>query len=264
MNLLDLHFYSEVLGMQTRVRVALPVRVKGDWAQDMKLTTQEDMGVLYLLHGMGNGYMAWEQWTCIERYADGHNLALVMPEAYLGWYTDCKYGFKWYTYLTKELPEKLRNTFKHFTVKREETFIAGISMGGYGALKCALKESGFFGAAGVFAAGIAIDKIIKDETNTAPEIKCMEDIFGTAEEFKGSENDLFAEAERRKNDPVKTRMFFGCGTRDRFYEENCLMRDKLLEGGWELRWNEGDADHDFGYWDSLLPDFIRWLDEGRN
>lgn len=263
MNLLDIHIFSDVLGMQTRVKVALPVRTKGEWGKGLSLSTDGDFGAMYLLHGMGNGYTAWEQWTTIERVGDGRNLAYIMPEAYIGWYTDCKYGMKWYTYLTEELPRKMHEIFPHISDKREETFIAGMSMGGYGALKCALKESDRFAAAGIFAAGIDMGYIINDETNDIAERKFMEDIFGSPEEFYASDNNLFNLAEMHKNDSDKTRLFFGCGRQDRFYNDNVQMRDNLKEKGWELVWNEADYGHDFTYWDILLPAFLNWIDEGR-
>ena len=119
--------YADTLGMETRMHVLLPERLQG------KART------LYLLHGMSDDEGTWMRRTAIDRYAEEKDLAVVMPDGGLGWYTDMHIGFPWFTYITQELPAICRSFFPNMSEKREDTFVAGLSMGGYGALKCALR-----------------------------------------------------------------------------------------------------------------------------
>lgn len=263
MNLLDIHFWSDSFEMQTRMKVLLPDRMNGEYGHDLFRREEPDYGALYLLHGMDNGYGAWTRWTSIERYAAGHNLAVIMPEASLGWYTDMKFGFPYFTFLTEELPTICRNFFPHLSRRREDTFVGGISMGGYGAMRCALNRPDLFAGAGVFAGGLDIAKQMDDPRDTPEERQLYRDIFGTPEEFRGSDSDLFAQVDKRAGNPQKTSIFACCGTRDRFYDANVRMRDLLRADGWKVSWTEGDAGHDFGWWDSLIPAFLAWIDGER-
>ena len=107
----------------------------------------EDIPVLYLLHGMSGNHNSWLKRTNVERLLRGTNLIVVMPNTSNGWYTDTKYGFDYYTALAEELPQVLKRFFPNMTSKREKTFIAGLSMGGYGCFKLALATNRFSHAA---------------------------------------------------------------------------------------------------------------------
>ena len=88
--------------------------------------------VLYLLHGMTDNQTTWQRNTSIERYASEKGIAVVMPTCHLGWYTDMKCGFRYYTYIAKEVPSVCRRFFPCISDRREETFTAGNSMGEIG------------------------------------------------------------------------------------------------------------------------------------
>ena len=90
--------------------------------------------------------------TCIERYALSHGVAVVMPDAQLSSYADMLHGGKFFTYIADELPEIMRGFFP-ISAKREETFICGSSMGGYGALKIGLSRPERFGVIGSLSSG---------------------------------------------------------------------------------------------------------------
>ncbi len=107
----------------------------------------EDIPVLYLLHGMSGNHNSWLKRTNVERLLRGTNLIVVMPNTSNGWYTDTQYGFDYYTALAEELPQVLKRFFPNMTSKREKTFIAGLSMGGYGCFKLALTTNRFSHAA---------------------------------------------------------------------------------------------------------------------
>ena len=139
MAFLQVNFFSSVLGMCTAMNVILPQTTGtrgliGVDTADVDVTYP----VLYLLHGMSDDHTIWSRRTSIERYADEHGIAVVMPTTELGWYTNMKHGRKWRTYIGEELPAVCHDFFPRISQKREDTYIAGLSMGGYGAYALAM------------------------------------------------------------------------------------------------------------------------------
>ena len=143
MALLELNYYSEALQSYTVVNVILPeCPRKGPGVGMIPAGTYR---TLYLLHGLHGNQNDWLRRTGIERYAEKYDLAVVMPGVNNSWYADTCYGAGYFTFITRELPEVCRGYFKGMSDKREDNFIAGLSMGGYGALKAALTCPETFG-----------------------------------------------------------------------------------------------------------------------
>ncbi len=94
--------------------------------------------MLYLLHGLSQDASAWQRYSSFETLADAYGLVVVMPSAGRSFYIDQPNGQRYFTYLTEELPQYLADVFG-LAPRREDTFIAGSSMGGYGAFKAALR-----------------------------------------------------------------------------------------------------------------------------
>ena len=107
--------------------------------------------VLYLLHGLSDDASIWMRLTSIERYAERRNLAVVMPDGGRGFYTDALKGARYWSYVAEELPELMHKIFK-LPKGAKNTFAAGLSMGGYGALKLGLRRPEEFSAVGDIAA----------------------------------------------------------------------------------------------------------------
>ena len=146
MALIHMDFFSEALGMCVNADVILPQ--KSASLIGMKTERGDTFKTLYLLHGLSDDHTIWQRRTSIERYVSDKNLAVVMPNAHRSWYTDMKYGGAYMTYITKELPALCRSFFNGMSDKREDNFVAGLSMGGYGALKMGLSNpDGFAGIA---------------------------------------------------------------------------------------------------------------------
>ena len=95
--------------------------------------------MLYLLHGLGDDHTAWVRRSNIDRYANREGIAVIMPEVQRGFYTDAVYGPAYFTYITEELPPPVRVAFPGDGRSRPH-FIAGLSMGGYGALSGAARN----------------------------------------------------------------------------------------------------------------------------
>ena len=135
---LEMSFQSKELKKMTKVNVILP---------DEREAAGEPCTVLWLFHGLHGDHTSWMRQSGIEKYAKEHRIAVVMPDADRSWYTDTAYGAKYLTFVACELPDVCRSFFRGMSDRREDTLIAGLSMGGYGAIKAALTYPERFGGA---------------------------------------------------------------------------------------------------------------------
>ena len=240
-------YYADALGVQTRMHVLLPQRLAAGKAK-----------TLYLLHGMTDDEGTWMRRTSIDRYAEEHGLAVVMPDGGLGWYTDMYRGLAWFRFISEELPALCRRFFPILSDKREDTWIGGNSMGGYGALKCALRAPQTFSR--VISLSGALDAADTAVNNTVPATRrYWEDVFGPAEDVSGSENDLFAAATALTDPALRPRIYMWCGTEDFLYGQNTRMRDHLRALGYDLTYEESPGDHQWQYWDKKIAGALDWL-----
>ena len=240
-------YYADALGVQTRMHVLLPQRLAAGKAK-----------TLYLLHGMSDDEGTWMRRTSIERYAEEKGLAVVMPDGGLGWYTDMYRGLAWFKFISGELPALCRRFFPILSDKREDTYIGGNSMGGYGALKCALRAPQTFSK--VISLSGALDAADTAINNTVPATRrYWEDVFGPAEDVSGSENDLFAAATALTDPALRPQIYMWCGTEDFLYAQNIRMRDHLRALGYDLTYEESPGDHQWKHWDKKIADALDWL-----
>lgn len=256
MALLNVYFFSEVLGKQVQMNVILPQTSRGMIGMKSIENKVETYPTLYLLHGMSDDHTIWERRTSIERYASEKGIAVVMPNGDLSWYTDMKYGGRYYTFMAEELPAVCRDFFPKMSSKREETFVAGLSMGGYGAFKLALR------APETFSCGASLSGALDFSTfydRTKPGFAEM--IAGDCEtEFRGGDNDLFAVSERLiKSGRPLPRLYQWCGTEDFLYQDNLRMRDHLRTLGYDLTYKESEGNHNWQCWDKWIQDVLNWL-----
>lgn len=257
MALLHVDFFSETLGMCMNMDVILPQRANGQIG--MNSSAGDSFPTLYLLHGMSDDHTIWQRRTSIERYVSDMNLAVVMPSTHLAWYTDMAHGHRYFTYITKELPAICRSFFRGMSERREDTFVAGLSMGGYGAFKCAI------GASDTFCAGASLSGAL-DMASMASSDECLanerywSDIFGDLNKMKGSDNDILALAERLKDSgKPMPKLYMWCGTEDFLYWQNTNARKCLTELGYELTYEESPGDHQWKYWDEKIQTVLKWL-----
>ncbi|WP_440912121.1 alpha/beta hydrolase, partial [Enterococcus innesii] len=155
MAFLQANIYSNVLEMEVMIDVILPQSTKKKIGTQSQ-STGTDLPVLYLLHGMNGNHSVWQRRTSIERYAAEYQLAVIMPSTDLGWYTDTTYEMKYWTFIAEELPQICHELFPQLTQKREKTFAAGLSMGGYGAVKLGLRKPDQFAAVASLSGALAL------------------------------------------------------------------------------------------------------------
>lgn len=257
MILAELNLFSVALTMRASVFVILPQRTIAERRKSARATFR----TLYLLHGHSDDHTAWQRWTSIERYVEGLNLAVVMPAAQNSFYTDMVTGGKYFTYLSEELPGLLRDMLP-LSPKREDTFVAGLSMGGYGAFKLALTRPDLYAAAASLSGALDIREVAKEhpqDPGSAAWRQQMRAIFGDLDAVAGSRHDLFTLAEAAARAPVKPRLFQWCGTEDFLYQDNLRFRDFACTLPLDLTYSEGPGDHQWKYWDATIQHVLEWL-----
>ena len=149
------NFVSYSLGGGVDIAITLPTLSSCDLGQGKTPchTPQGKYPVLYLLHGHGNDYKSWYRFTSMERYAEERRIAVVTCSVGNKAYMNAAYGENYYDFIAKELPEFICGNFP-VSERREDTYIAGLSMGGYGTLAHALDRPQAFRAAGAFSPGV--------------------------------------------------------------------------------------------------------------
>lgn len=251
MAFIELNIHSETLRTQQQIYVIIPQSSTNGEIGIKNKGVNGKYKTLYLLHGLSDNHTTWLRRTSIERYAQEYGLCVVMPFGDRSFYTDMKHGGKYYTYISKELPKLMSEMF-NVSDKREDRFIGGNSMGGYGALKIALKNPDVFGA----AAGLSSVADIKDVLNRFnPD---MLNIFG--EELNvPDEDDLFYLVEKCNTNLQKPRIFMGIGTEDYLYDGNQRLRQKIEGLDFYYKYMESPGVHGWDFWDVYITHALKWL-----
>ncbi len=133
----QINFFSDLLASRCSLNVLLPQNRPVEPGNNY----HPPFRVLYLLHGYSDDQTAWQRWSSIECYVEGLNLAVIMPAVQNSFYSDMAHGGKFFTYVTEELPALVHEIFP-LSTERADTFVAGLSMGGYGAFKFSSHPSG--------------------------------------------------------------------------------------------------------------------------
>ena len=252
-------FFAESLGMGTSMVVLMPQAAAGIGmgGADAAAGAGAPEGgpgvpVLYLLHGLSDDCTIWERRTSIERYATEKGIAVVMPEVRRSFYSDEAVGEQYWTFIAEELPQLIARTFRISTA-REDTFVAGLSMGGFGAFKLALNHPDRFAAAASLS-GALDPSSLSLELNTghlAERVWGGRDLTGTADDLLG----LLEQA-----DPATLpALFLDCGTEDQLLDHNRRFLTAAEQRGVELTSRLRPGAHTWDFWDQSIQDVLDWL-----
>ncbi len=252
MALLQCDFFSDTLGMSSSMRVILPQSVSHQIGMSLK-AARSAAPVLYLLHGLTDDHTIWCRRTSIERYAAEYGLAVIMPNVHRSFYTDMRKGYQYWTFIAEELPS-IVDTFFRVSNRREDTFVAGLSMGGYGAFKLALRQPERFAAAASLSGALDLTAHFESRRDD------FDLIFDSRSALEGSENDLFAltTALTQSLSP-RPHLFQCCGTADFLYEDNVRFKEHARSEGLALTFEEGPGNHQWSYWDAMIQRALAWM-----
>lgn len=248
------NFYSYVLNRAVDISVVVP-----------SVTCPESLGlggitpshklpakfpVLYLLHGFGNNHAQWLGYSNVEMYAEEQRIAVVTMSAENKAYADAG-ADDFMRFVDEELPEFVCNYFP-VSDKPEESYIAGLSMGGFGALLHGITHPERYRAIGSFSGGVGINPVtfVKDPMGSkgkeAP-LPHEYDLAALADD---------AAAAGRTLPPL----YIACGTEDFLFQANVDFRDHLVELGADVTWDEvAGFGHEWRFWDMQVEKFLDWI-----
>lgn len=246
--------FAETLEMSTDIDAVIPMAA-------LRSSRDGKLPVLYLLHGLGGDHTEWTRQASVERYAEDKGIALILPRADRSYYMDMKQGAAYYTYLSEELPAIAKSLFP-ISDRREDTFIAGLSMGGYGAFKLALRQPERFAAAASLSGSLDIvHRLSELEVFRNREEERM---FGSVAEVQGSDDDLLALAGKVAAAGNQPQLYQCCGTEDFLYEGNRNFLKHAQKVGLQVTYDEEPGGHEWSYWDRNIQKVLDWLPVDKN
>lgn len=243
MALFNCELFSTTMNMATAVRVILPDTCEMSEAE-----------VLYLLHGLSDNSTAWTRFTSLERYLRGRNIAVVMPEVQRSWYCDMENGLPYFTYISQELPRQMQRYFG-LSREKEKNYIAGLSMGGFGALKTALTYPERYAVVGSFSGALDLKAMLEIRRSDGQYVREATAILGS-DRAVGPENDLRRLVKTAENLP---KIYLSCGEEDYLYDINQKFHDDLTEKGIPHRYDHRPGDHRWDFWDRSIQDFLEYI-----
>lgn len=241
---LNINFHSYSIGVPVEIELTLPSVSSCDGRDGTQPSHKlaAKFPVLYLLHGAGNDYHCWTRYTSAERYAEEQQIAIVTCSVGNSRYHNREgaRGEKFFDFLSKELPEFLTSYFP-ISDRPEDTYIAGLSMGGYGTFIHGFSHPERFAAMCPLSAAVSMGSRDGEEFDptTDPE-SLAEAIVKSGKKFP--------------------KLYIACGKQDFLYEANVKFRDKLISMGADVTWDETEEHgHEWRFWDLELEKALKWL-----
>jgi putative tributyrin esterase len=239
---------SAALGRTMKYRVLLP----HGYAD-----SEERYRTLYLLHGLTGDYMDWSTRTDLARAARALPLVIVMPEGENAWYTNAaNKGPRFEDYIADDLVNDVESKYRVIR-SRYGRAIAGLSMGGYGALKIALTHPGTYAAAGGFSSALGVTDPKFDDQLTSFKDQLYR-IYGPAGSETRVANDILLIAGKAKPDGTPS-LYLDCGTSDGLLDENRELVAILQKRGIAYEYHELPGAHTWDYWNRRVDVFLPWL-----
>jgi putative tributyrin esterase len=255
MALLRCDVVSEVLKADTSITVILPQDLKTPFSPE-PAPTDTAPPVLYLLHGLGDDGTAWTRQTAIERYVKPYGLAVVLPQVGRSFYADQVHGQPYWTFLSEELPALVESMFRVSTA-REDTFLAGLSMGGFGAMKWGLRAPERFAAVASISGVLDVARVrrLREDRREA----AMHASFGD-DDLEGTSEDVRALLSRAAVERTRLpALYICCGESDSLYDDNARFAALATDLGIPITADFGPGDHEWPYFDTSIQRVLDWL-----
>lgn len=255
MAFITVNLFSQSLKRTVDINVILPSDKVVNFSEKTSSRSPR-FKTLYLLHGYLGDRNDWVLNTPLRLLAEAHNLAVVMPSGDNNFYVDSPLpGNDYERFITQELLALTRAMFP-LSHRREDTFIAGLSMGGYGAIRNGLKHYRTFGAIGGFSSALQIYET--EESCRGAQLMCIPD---PAKAFRSDWNPTvcFQRMAKRIAPSEFPKIYMACATEDGLFDSNVHFRDMLRAHGAEVTWHELPGGHNWDFWRVEIERFIEWL-----
>ncbi len=217
---------------------------------------------IYLLHGYSGSRNDWLRYSDIELWTKSYGYAVIMPDGGNSFYldnedTEERFG----DHIGRELVSLTRQMFP-LSHRREDTVIAGLSMGGFGALRSGLKYPETFGAIIALSSALITDEVAAMQPGTGNAIApygYYRHTFGDPGKLLGSDKDPKHLAEECVKLGLMPDIFLACGTEDFLYTQNDVYHTYLQAIGYPHQWRTQKGSHDFDFWNKAMPAALEWL-----
>ena len=264
---LTCHYFSFVLGTNVEVNVVVPTPEGNEQitalGEEQRYDYERGLPVVYLLHGAYGDNNSWMRFSSVERYLQAHNCIGVMAGVGNSFYQDMAHGSRYYTFMTEELPAYITRIFP-VSRKREDTWIAGFSMGGYGAWYLALSRPDLYSKAASMSGALDIAALYESaKAGTVDSPFPWTDLFGdTTEHLEGSDRDLFALFEKDKAAGLIPQLYQSCGEEDFLFKLNRKSHERMKALGADIDYHEVPGHmHNWDFWDQDIRRILDWFQQ---
>ena len=263
MAVINVNYFSHALMRYTDITVVLPIEPSafppppGVEPPDLDAPFK----TIYLLHGFLGNHHDWLQGTRLDEYCEMYHMAVVCPSGENSFFIDDKKRDAFYERMvSKELVEQTRRMFP-LSKKREDTMIAGLSMGGYGAIYNGLKNHEVFGSIAAFSSALITDMVASGtEENPMISMDYYLHTFGNPADIIGSDVDPKALASRLvASGADRPKLFMACGTEDFLLAPNRSLDAHLTEIGYGHEYYESPGGHEWNFWEEYIQKAMRWF-----
>ena len=252
--------FSEALNMDTSIGAILPhdSRFHRGLAEfPPGVAARERPRTLILLHGLTDNWSAWGYRSRILCYAEAHDVAVVIPEVQRSFYQDMVNGEAYFTYVSEELP-RLASQLFNISVEPEDLMVAGLSMGGYGALRCGLSRPWAYRAIGAFSSvtdlrSFTVEMPVRKETKNFERV--VRGMFGEGLEVPDSA-ELKSLAAGVPRPERCAPIMMTCGTEDELYPGSAELFEFLKKRGFDVTFDAWKGIHEWGFWDRSVEMFL--------
>lgn len=248
-------FFSNTLHRLTEMTLILPLEENKGLPPELQRKDTGPMKVVMLLHGFSGNHNDWLYGSRIQALAMQHQLAVVCPSGENSFYVDDAHRDALYEQYLCEVLAFVQKTFP-VSKARENTYIGGLSMGGYGAMRNGLKHPELFGGIIALSSALITDKLAaqtEQSDNPMATAAYYDHVFGKPQDILGSDRDPKALAKRlvESNAPRPT-IFMACGTEDFLFAENNDFSAYLDSVGLSHTYLTGPGVHDWAFWDAYI------------
>ncbi len=262
MGLFQVDFYSKALARSTNFTAVIPNDVLPMMTAGNECY-QRKTKVLFLLHGYSGGSKDWLLGTRVTDFAVKYNLAIVMPTGENSFYLDGKgVGRAYCQFVGQELVDYVRSTFG-LSLDKEDTFIGGLSMGGFGAIHTGLTYPNTFGKIMALSSALIIHKIenLKEGFQDAiADYDYYTSVFGDLSRLEQSRNNPEVLIRKLKEEKqVIPSLYMACGTEDFLINENRAFHEFLQRENVPVQYIETPGVHDWAFWNQFLEPSIQWM-----
>ena len=255
----SINLFSNSLKRYTSFKMVIPNDVREDIPREITKYNQRPMKTIFLLHGYTGNAGNWISEELMQKY----NFAVVMPNGENAFYLDgLSSGHKYCTFVGEELVGYVRKTFG-LAMTADDTYIMGMSMGGFGSLHTALAYPDNFGNAGAMSSALIVHDIAhmkETDENPVANYHYYHECFGDLDKVIESENNPETLICKNKKSGIDNpEMYLCCGTEDFMLNNNRSFHEFLEGENIPHIYRESSGAHDMTFWNEYTVKIIDWM-----